>query len=260
MNRLCLIAAFVALLSLGGAQAQFVTLGNQGVVAGGAPPVGPPVFTFTDIEGSSTSGNTATVTLAIGTASSNRRVYVLAMDSSAGVSPQAATGASFNGGTIAADVFQVIGTTPTDQLDAYLISAVIPTGTTVTVTLTYASTIFSSPHLGAYTVDTTTLGNINPVTSAQSVSTAGLTNPATANTFGIPVATSGSAILSGFVGFGINNGSQSFTSSDAGIANDGMFASTMVGHANNVPVSASSRVNTGWTGTGDSLLALVVLR
>jgi hypothetical protein len=39
MKRLGLIAAFVALLSLGGAQAQFITLGNQGVVAasGGGP-------------------------------------------------------------------------------------------------------------------------------------------------------------------------------------------------------------------------------
>jgi hypothetical protein len=35
MKRLGLIAAFVALLSLGGAQAQFITLGNQGVVASG---------------------------------------------------------------------------------------------------------------------------------------------------------------------------------------------------------------------------------
>ena len=35
MKRLGLIAAFVALLSLGGAQAQFITLGNQGVVAAG---------------------------------------------------------------------------------------------------------------------------------------------------------------------------------------------------------------------------------
>jgi hypothetical protein len=35
MKRLGLIAAFVALLSFGGARAQFVTLGNQGVVASG---------------------------------------------------------------------------------------------------------------------------------------------------------------------------------------------------------------------------------
>jgi hypothetical protein len=233
------------------------SMGLLGVGGSGAPPLpGPPVFTFTDIQAGSTTSNTCTSnSLSIGTANSNRRVYVLAFDVGAGASPQAATGASFNGGAIAADVFQVIGTTPTDTMNVYLISAVVPTGTTATVTLTYGSTTFSSARFAAYTVDTTTLSSKTPVTSAQAVTVAG-----TSVTAQVPIATAGSSILAGaIVGFGGGSGG-SITSSDAGLSNDGGIGNFIVGSANNVGVSAASHVTVGWTGASDTLLALAVLR
>jgi hypothetical protein len=223
-------------------------------VVAGLP--GPPVLTFTDVQTGSTASNTCTSNaLSIGAASSNRRVYILAVDANTGASPQAATGASFNGGAIAADVFQVIGTTATDVMDVYLISAVVPAGTTVTVTLTYASTIFSSAKFAAYTVDTTTLSSKTPVTSAQGVTVAG-----TSLTVSVPVATAGSVILAGaFTGFGGGSGG-SITSSDASLSNDAISGNTVVGSASNVGVSAASHVTVGWTGASDTLLALAVLR
>jgi hypothetical protein len=236
--------------------------GCNSVIAS-APPAGPPVFTFRDIQISSASGNIATSNaMAIGAPSSTRRVYTVITNGDAG---STATSASFNSGAIAADVFQVIGTVgpPTtggDSFNVYLVSAVIPTGTTATVSLTYPSTLFAAPICAAYTVDTTTLSGINPVTTAQSYVASGTVLPAASNTFGVPVATAGSAILAGFIGFGITNGSQSITSSDASFTTGSLFSSTLTAVANSAPVSSSSRVNIGWTTSGQGFLALAVLR
>lgn len=258
MKRYLLSLALLCLVATG-AHAYWQSRAQVAISGGGLP--GPPVFTFTDIQSGSTSTNVCTSnSLAIGTATANRRVYVFAIDAATGSSPQAATGATLNGGTIPTDVFQVIGTTATSGMDVYLISAVVPSGTTATVELTYPTATSNSARFGVYTVDATTLNSRFPVATAQNVIASGTTNPASANTFGIATSTAGSAILAGFMSHGGASTDETITSSDASLSTDGTFGNQMVGHANSAPVSAQSNVNTGWSVSGVSLLALAVFR
>jgi hypothetical protein len=74
----------------------------------------------------------------------------------------------------------------------------------------------------------------------------------------VAIANNGSALFAAGVGSG--NGSKSFSASDAGIAQDNTFNVTLVGHKNNVAISAASHVTESWTTAGNEILGLAVFR
>lgn len=116
------------------------------------------------------SGSTSTATAAgIGTASSTRRVIATVAQTTA--SGRTLTSATIGG--ISATIHQQ-STDSGSTSGAYIISAVVPTGTTADIVLTFSDTLFGGGSGAIYTVDDTTVsstvgGGTNTTTSATSL-------------------------------------------------------------------------------------------
>jgi hypothetical protein len=233
-------------------------LGAGSANCGAAPPVGV-VLTYQSTAIGSVSGSVASFgTIAIGAApSANRRVMVVfeIPSGSAGVVPTGTGGTIFapnSGAPITADTVSVAGQdTVTNEVQA-LVSAVLPVGTTTTLSVPFSGTLASSPRFSVYTVDNSTLSNpITPVVRYVSGTT---TSPIT----GTINTLSGGGLLGIFAGFGTSTNAWS-----AGITtSDGAFGSDNWGSLSNTAANTPLTVSNTWTvsGSGNPDLALWAYR
>jgi hypothetical protein len=117
-----------------------------------------------------TSGSTLTFgTITIGAApGANRRVTILyASDSDVIIGPFVSAVFTPNSGSpISADTIKVAGTDGANFTSLYLVSAVLPLGTTTTLTITETGPPATRPRFAVYTVDNSTLSSpTNPTSS-----------------------------------------------------------------------------------------------
>jgi hypothetical protein len=228
---------------------------TQGIDSNGAAAsasVGPPTFTYIGSAAfTAPTGNTiAFPTLGIGTAGATRFVAVIVVQANQNTPALSAT---INGSSSGVLVTNLGGNS---QCTIDLISAQVPTGTTMNLVVTYASPPAGGNEVIVWTSDTTTMSSTTPVISSvvQAAS-----NTIVTNTINLP--TSGYAVLAAYDGFGITNNTQAFVApNDPSVASDGTFGSIFWGHANGAAANASSRVSVSWTTTADGNLALVGFR
>jgi hypothetical protein len=108
----------------------------------------------------------------------------------------------------------------------------------------------------AYTSDTTTMSSTTPINYSMTKTASVTSMTKTFNVTG-----SGTALIVGFGGFGITNGTESFTTpNDPSITNDISTATFMTGAANNFGPNGSTRVSATWTTTGDGYIGAVGFR
>lgn len=219
-----------------------------------SPSVSPVTMTWQlTANGVSPTGNTeSTNNDTIGAApSANRRVvYAISSGDLAtglGYTISSAVFTPNSGSPISADVSTIIGRDSITGL--YLASAVLPVGTTTTLTITFSGTTFGSPRYSLYTVDNSTLSS--PTTPTTNFNT---NNPATSVTTTVTTLSGG-----GLIGFGqAYNGGSSFT---AGITTtDGAFGNFISGHLSNTSAASPFSVTLSGTSSNQNSLALAAFR
>jgi hypothetical protein len=242
----------------------------QAIIGGGiwgdvkpraAPPAGV-VFTYQgttigSVSGSDATFGTITINANGGVTGANRRVLVVfeIPSGNAGVVPTGTSGTIFapnSGAPITADTVSVAGQDTVTNVVQALVSAVLPVGTTTTLSVPFSGTIASSPRFSVYTVDNSTLSNpLTPVvTFVQGTTTPPITG--TINTL------SGGGLLGMFAGFGTSSNAWS-----AGITtSDGVFGADNWGSLSNTSANTPLSVSNTWTvsGSGNPDLALWAYR
>lgn len=214
--------------------------------------VGPPTFSWTADDNVWTGTGTATITSsadAIGAASATRRVVVIGRISNG--NPYVLTGGTIGGVTIDT----TFSDNATDASNAwFLASAIVPTGTTATVVLTFTGGGIFGPICSIFTVDNSQLsGPTSPVTAI------GIASATTTLTKTIAVLAGGS-ILASCNGSGTSTVPQ-ITSSTATFTNDGTISNFYSsGHANGASANVASSVTETWTGSAAAGLLLVAYR
>ena len=229
------------------------TMPLTGAGPSGSGVIGPPTFTFqspAQIDTASSSNVFTWPSVNIGTASSTR--FVALLFANAGYPPSAVT---INGSASGVTITN-LGQDNYYDIDLDVVTAVVTTGTTMSVVWTtpFSGTINL---LGCYTSSTSTMISTTPINYGMTTQLSG-----TGMTQTINVAQSGTALLTGFMGYGVTNGSQAFTTpNDPGIAQDAIDgASLKIGHANSAAANASTRISASWTTSARGYLATVGFR
>jgi hypothetical protein len=223
-------------------------------VGGPAVALSPVTLTYQVTANGGQAGSTLTFgTITIGASpSSNRRVVVIFGEPNfAGNSILSATFTPNAGSPVAADTISVAGSDSTTGMLTGLVSAVLPVGTTTTLTVTCsASTSGGTPRFSVYTVDNSTLSSPTAPTSSF---VQGTTSPIT----GTINTLSGGGLLALFTGFGTTT--EGWT---AGVTSDGVFGTFDFGHLSNTTPSTPLSVTNTWTvsGSGNPDIALWVYR
>jgi hypothetical protein len=155
------------------------------------------------------------------------------------------TGACSIGGNSCDTTVGPIYNDTTNFKGSFLVSAVVPSGTTAGASIHFSAGNYSGCNagMGFYTVDNTTL--INPTTPTTNGVLAGAVSSITGN-----VATSsGSSVL--LIGGAIGGSASGATisASDAGLSQTASFGTTIQGLANGAAASAASHATISWTGT-----------
>jgi hypothetical protein len=130
MKRLGLIAAFVALLSLGCAQAQFITLGNQGVASGG----GGGNNIVVDVNQITTGTTGLTCAITITTAHPNENIIFFAQDNNAGLQSVVSITDSQSALTFTTRGSNIGGAGGNDIFEAVAVASGVLTSDTITLT------------------------------------------------------------------------------------------------------------------------------
>lgn len=216
--------------------------------------IGPPTFNYQGIIiNQAPSVNTITFnSVPIGTASATRFVSILVLEYTTGGTN--VSSATINGSATGVTITS-IGANAELSLD--LITATVTTGTTLNLVVTFpVSPAGSINYAAAYTSDTTTMLSTTPINYGLTQTTSVTSMTKTFNVTG-----SGTALIAGFGGFGITNGTQAFTTpNDPPVLADATQNSDMVGHANNFGPNASTRVSVNWTTTFDGNLGVAGFR
>jgi hypothetical protein len=250
------------LLWTGAAQAQLgqIPVGS----AGGAAPLSPVALTFQHAALGSSSGTTYTIgPIAIcpnscSGSSSNRRLTFAIASGDLGSGNAISGTPVFTpdvGSPVNADTVISAGKDPSQSWSLILVSAVVPTGVNITLTINFTGSVFNAPRYGFYTLDNSTLSA--PTTPTHTF-TASTTSPTSAS-IAVP---SGAGLIAQWWGFGVSTvtGWTGVTSDITG-SSVGQ-ASFDFGHISNATASASYSVSNGWTvsGSGNPDLALWVYR
>lgn len=229
----------LALLCLAATGAQsFWQSRQQTAIASAASPV---VLTYQTTSLGSGTGNTETLgSFTIGASATAARRVALAIWSQNLISGVTISGVVFTpnvGSPVNADITSVAGINSiTANVGYYLVSAVLPTGTTATVVTTFNSGSGQPPRFSVYTLDNSTLVGLTPTTNYQNSAASPFTEGVTS--------TSGGAVIALFNGLGTTT--ETWT---AGVTSDGVFGNSDWGHANNVSGGTFNVTNT-WTVTG----------
>jgi hypothetical protein len=224
--------------------------------AGGAAPLSPVTLTFQSAGVGGGGGNQNTFgTITIGAApSSNRRVIVVWGSGDYNTSTDPIVSAVFtpdSGSPVNADTIIRAGIDSTTQSGLGLISAVLPIGTTTTLTVTFSSSTFNSPRFAVYTVDNSTLSS---PTSPTPYFGAFTTSPSTVTANVL----AGGALIAHYYGFSV--ATENWT---AGVTSDGAISGPNdFGHLSNTSASTGYAVTNTWTvsGSGNPDIALWVYR
>ena len=212
--------------------------------------VGPPTVTTQAIFVAASGGGSSTYTwssVSIGTAFSTRRVIGITGSSSG------ATFVSCTIGGINCDVSQINGTDGTQEV-IYIISAVVPTGTTANFVINWSSGQFGGGRLFVYTCDNSLLGSATPITGYNTQASA---TSATATT---------TTLSNGFVivymnGIGGTSTAPSVSASSETITQDFSYSgASYAGNANGVTASGSNSATLTWTGSTQSNMILAAWR
>lgn len=210
----------------------------------------PPVLSHvTEVATTGTGGGTtrSASSVSIGTAYTSRRVIGICTE----VSGRNLTGVSINGGAITGTIHQGTATGSAPGLNAW--SAVVPTGTTLDVTLTYSSTTFQDSRIVIFTVDDDKLLDASPVIEySESAATTSIADSIVTQAEGLLIACS---ILSAVkAGIGVTS-DETLTKNTATVDN---FFNTWM--ADDVAANATSDVTVSWTGSADAGLMLFTWR
>jgi hypothetical protein len=202
--------------------------------------------TVGSVSGAVASFGTITINPNGGVTGANRRVIVVVeIDSGSPTNlpiPASVVFTPNSGAPITADTVSVAGQDTVTSEVSVLFSAVLPVGTTTTLTATFGASLFNSPRFSVYTVDNSTLSNPTTpvVTFVQGTTTPPITG--TINTL------SGGALLGMFVGFGTSTNAWS-----AGITtSDGAFGSNNWGSLSNTAANTPLTVSNTWTVSGSA--------
>jgi hypothetical protein len=231
---------------------------GPGSVAGGGGPA-PVMLTYQGTTIGSSSGvdalfGTITINANGGVTGANRRVIVVfSLVGSPTDLPISATFTPNSGSPITADTVSVAGQDTVSGEVLALISAVLPVGTTTTLSVAFGGLpLTDSPRFSVYTVDNSTLSSpITPVVQFKQ----GTTTPPITQTINT---LSGGGLLGMFVGFGTSSNAWS-----AGITtSDGTFGSNNFGSLSNTAANTPLSVSNTWTvsGSGNPDLALWAYR
>jgi hypothetical protein len=219
--------------------------GCNSVIAG-SPPVGPPIFTYqTDDPAWSGTSTLTSSAEPIGSAFATRRVVFMIRVGDVG-----STLSSGTIGGVTLDTLIRIGSDGTSLV--YLVSAIVPIGTTAAAVLNFTGSIFSIVST-TFTTDNAQLASSTPITSFASVASG------TTLTGSVAVLAGGS-ILAICIASGSTTNPQ-ITASTAGLSNDGKISNFYSsGHANGAPANAASSVTETWIGSAATVLALAAYR
>jgi hypothetical protein len=208
---------------------------------------GPPTFAV-QTSNSPTVSNT-TFAVATGTASATRFVVVV-ITGTATVGGATITGSLFDG-TVSGTNYAVgngNGGGGTNN-GMWIVTALIPTGTSSTLVITWSPSMSGTMRFTPYTTDSTTLNSLVPVTSNSIVNS-------TSNSLGsIAVANSGSAIFTCTTG----GSSLAFSAGTPTITVDDNFNVTRTGHAFSVGAGSYTIAST-WTPSADNIIGAAVFR
>lgn len=187
------------------------------------------------------SGSTSTATAAnIGTASANRRVVASCQQGTA--AGRTLTSATIGG--ISARI-EAQCTDSGSNAGAYIISAVVPTGTTADIVMTFSSTIFAGGTAHVYTVDDTTIS---------STVNAGTNTTAGATSLGVSYTSTNGGVTIGTTDW--NNGTGKTPVTVTGYTTD-MADSSWVAFRKTESASGSQTATTAWSGSFGAASAVV---
>jgi hypothetical protein len=215
------------------------------LLLGGATSVGPPTLTFIGNATGTHSGAVETYTsYSIGTASgfTTRRIIFCLYNNN--VAPTSISSISINSGAITPTIHLQVSQAASGPFSS-IFSADIPTGTTATIAVTFASNIFSDQQLAAYSVDDALMNSTTPNTG--SVTTAGATSVTTTS---FNQGAGGFTIACG--GLGTNGSGSAIT----GYTTDAFGGSTNVIGAHLSPISSSGSASAAWSYTTNTTAAL----
>lgn len=227
--------------------------GDEGWYLNKSAALSPVALTYQMTSIGSNTGSTFTFgTITIGASpSANRRVIVVFLEPSfSGLSMLSAIFTPNAGGTVTADTVSTAGLDSVSGVLSGLVSAVLPVGTTTTLTVTCSGVISGQPRFSVYTVDNSTLSS--PTTPTSSF-IQGTTSPIT----GTINTQSGGGLIAEFSGFGVTT--EGWT---AGVTSDATFSTFDWGHLSNTAASTPLSVTNTWTvsGSGNPDIALWVYR
>lgn len=204
---------------------------------------GPPTFTFQNVAAPSAGSASPTWGPAtVSSLSANSLVCFMAeFDNSVGATPELS--ATINGVSASYSSF---GQSTVSGRNFFLSCANVTTGTSVTLTVNYTSTVFNASGAGVYTADKTQFVSTTPTVVPITEGTTGTTITSSPN-FSMPA---GGAILAEGTAFGGTSSGTGFTTPNTPpLTNDSSFGPVFFGSKSNASANAASQITFGWTGT-----------